>query len=81
MNTPKITFASGLYDRFLPLYTKEVVPEGVDLDFVVEHCSRAIVLDEGRVRADGPTQDVLADPVLMDRHGLEVPLRLRMVDS
>ncbi len=31
----KITFASGLYDRFLPLYTKEVEPEGIDLDFVV----------------------------------------------
>jgi 4,5-dihydroxyphthalate decarboxylase len=31
----KIKFASGLYDRFLPLYTKEVVPEGVDLDYTV----------------------------------------------
>lgn len=31
----KIKFASGLYDRFLPLYTKEVVPEGIDLDFTV----------------------------------------------
>jgi len=31
----KINFASGLYDRFLPLYTKEVVPEGIDLDFTV----------------------------------------------
>lgn len=31
----KIKFASGLYDRFQPLYTKEVVPEGIDLDFTV----------------------------------------------
>jgi 4,5-dihydroxyphthalate decarboxylase len=31
----KIRFASGLYDRFLPLYTKEVVPEGIDLEFTV----------------------------------------------
>ncbi len=31
----KINFASGLYDRFLSLYTKEVVPEGIDLDFTV----------------------------------------------
>ena len=31
----KIKFASGLYDRFLPLYTKEVSPDGFDLDFTV----------------------------------------------
>ncbi|MGB0631964.1 MAG: ABC transporter substrate-binding protein [Alphaproteobacteria bacterium] len=29
----KINFASGLYDRFLPLYTKEVVPDGIDLSY------------------------------------------------
>ena len=28
----KINFASGLYDRFLPLYTK-VVPDGIDFEF------------------------------------------------
>ncbi|MFQ5733496.1 MAG: energy-coupling factor ABC transporter ATP-binding protein [Planctomycetaceae bacterium] len=47
-----------------------------NLDLVVGHCGRVIVLDEGRVRADGPPRTVLADPELMDRHGLEVPLRL-----
>lgn len=47
-----------------------------DLDLVVEHCTRALVLDEGRLRADGPPREILADAVLMDRHGLEVPLRL-----
>tara|TARA_Y100000588_G_scaffold187204_1_gene201299 strand:+ start:1310 stop:2296 length:987 start_codon:yes stop_codon:yes gene_type:complete len=31
----KINFASGLYDRFLPLYTGEVMPSGVDLNFTV----------------------------------------------
>ncbi len=35
MSKPKITFASALYDRFLPLYTGEVQPEGFDLDFQV----------------------------------------------
>ena len=33
MSDIKIKFASGLYDRFLPLYTKEVVPEGIDFEF------------------------------------------------
>ena len=49
-----------------------------NLDLVVRHCSRVIVLDEGHVRADGSPQTVLADAALMDRHGLEVPLRLML---
>jgi energy-coupling factor transporter ATP-binding protein EcfA2 len=49
-----------------------------DLDLVISHCSRVIVLDGGRVYADGRPRDILADSVLMERHGLEVPLRLRL---
>ena len=29
-----LTFACGLYDRMLPLYTKEVRPDGIDLNFL-----------------------------------------------
>jgi len=47
-----------------------------DLDLVVETCERTVVLDAGRVVADGPTADVLADPALVAAHGLEVPHRL-----
>ena len=49
-----------------------------DLDFVAQLCSRVIVLDEGRVRANGPTRDVLTNESLMDKHGLEVPLRFTL---
>jgi cobalt/nickel transport system ATP-binding protein len=49
-----------------------------DLDMVIELCTRVIVLDEGKVRADGPPDVVLGDRGLMDRHGLEVPLRLQV---
>ena len=49
-----------------------------DLDLVVEHCNRVIVLDQGRMYADGAPRDVLTDSALMQRHGLEVPLRLRL---
>lgn len=48
-----------------------------DLDLVVELCHRVIVLDGGELRANGPTRQVLADPVLMEKHGLEVPYQLR----
>jgi cobalt/nickel transport system ATP-binding protein len=42
-----------------------------DLDLVHDACSRVIVLDAGRVVADGPAGVLLADHDLMDRHGLE----------
>jgi energy-coupling factor transporter ATP-binding protein EcfA2 len=48
-----------------------------DLDFVAEHCGRVLVLDGGRVRADGPAREILTDRSLMERHGLEVPWSLR----
>lgn len=48
-----------------------------DLELVLDLCPRAVVLDGGRVAADGPSAKLLADAALMDRHGLEVPGRLR----
>jgi cobalt/nickel transport system ATP-binding protein len=44
-----------------------------DLPLVAELCSRTIVLDGGRLVADGPTQALLLDDELMAAHGLEVP--------
>lgn len=41
-----------------------------DLEFVRAACSRVIVLDAGRVVADGPTADVFADRALMESDGL-----------
>ena len=48
-----------------------------DLDFAIDLCDRVVVLDEGKVQADGLTERILSDPLIMDRHGLEVPWRLR----
>src|SRR5262249_7819606 len=48
-----------------------------DLEMVVELCSRVIVLDQGRIHADGPTRELLSDDKLMARHGLEVPLSIQ----
>ena len=49
-----------------------------DLDLVVEHCHRVIILDEGKVCAVGQTRTLLANEELMEKHGLEVPLRLQL---
>ena len=42
MPNTRLTFACGLYDRMQPLYTGEVKPEGIDLDFRVIEWSREI---------------------------------------
>lgn len=47
-----------------------------DLDLVLDCCRRVIVLDAGRLAADGETEAILGDREIMDRHGLEVPYRL-----
>ncbi len=49
-----------------------------DLDSIAEHCNRVIVLDEGRIRGDGPPDRILGDRELMEKHGLEVPLRIQI---
>jgi len=43
----------------------------------VELCSRAIVLDQGVVVANGPVPELLNDEELMLAHGLERPHILR----
>jgi energy-coupling factor transporter ATP-binding protein EcfA2 len=43
-----------------------------DLSFVREVASRTIVLDEGRIVADGETEGLLSDTALLDAHGLEI---------
>ena len=44
-----------------------------DLELVVELCPRSLLLDGGRLVADGPTVELLSDEALMLRHGLEKP--------
>jgi len=44
-----------------------------DLELVVDLFSRALILDQGRLVAEGPTLSLLADEELMLAHGLEKP--------
>jgi cobalt/nickel transport system ATP-binding protein len=48
-----------------------------DLEMVVELCPRSILLDNGRVVAQGATSELLAAAALLEAHGLEQPLSLR----
>ncbi|MEJ3747236.1 ATP-binding cassette domain-containing protein [Actinomycetes bacterium KLBMP 9797] len=44
-----------------------------DLPYAMELCERSVILDEGRIVADGRTADLLADPDLLAGHRLELP--------
>ncbi|MEZ5143724.1 MAG: ABC transporter ATP-binding protein [Acidimicrobiales bacterium] len=44
-----------------------------DLLYAAELCDRSVLLDAGRVAADGPTLDLLADTELLRAHRLELP--------
>jgi energy-coupling factor transporter ATP-binding protein EcfA2 len=49
-----------------------------DLEMVLELCQRTILLDAGRVAAAGPTRAILGDSQLLEAHGLEMPLSLKI---
>lgn len=52
---------------------KTMLVSSHDILLVEELLPRTVVLDEGRVVADGPTQSILADEPLLKAHGLERP--------
>ena len=44
-----------------------------DLPLALELCPRSVIMDAGRVVADGPTAELLADGELLAKHRLELP--------
>jgi len=44
-----------------------------DLELVLELCDRCVLMNEGRVQADGPAREILGDAELLGRYGMEVP--------
>jgi cobalt/nickel transport system ATP-binding protein len=48
-----------------------------DLDLILDVCERCIVIGEGRVVADGPSEDILSNQALLEANNLELPLSLQ----
>ncbi|MBU2514225.1 energy-coupling factor ABC transporter ATP-binding protein [bacterium] len=48
-----------------------------DLDMAVDLCERTIVLNDGKVTADGPTMDLFQNKTLLNQSNLEMPLKMQ----
>lgn len=48
-----------------------------DLDLILDVCTRCMVLGNGRIMADGLTEDVLSNKDLLEENSLELPLSLQ----
>ncbi|MEA5450467.1 energy-coupling factor ABC transporter ATP-binding protein [Leptolyngbya sp. CCNP1308] len=59
--------------RFLQNSSETVLISSHDLEFVLEVCDRVILIDEGRIIADGCPRQIMGDRALMEAHGLEKP--------
>lgn len=44
-----------------------------DLPFALQVCPRSVIMDAGRIVADGATHELLADAELLERHRLALP--------
>jgi cobalt/nickel transport system ATP-binding protein len=61
------------FGEILAGLTQTIVLVTHDLPYAHEICERAVILDGGRLAADGPTDGILGDPGLLAAHDLELP--------
>lgn len=66
-----------LVASLLPLDLTQIVITH-DLPLALELCSRAVIMREGRIVADGPTVDLLTDGELLAENRLELPYGFRL---
>ena len=59
--------------RLLAGLPQTIVAATHDLRMVADVCRRVILLDGGRLIADGPAAQILGDAKLLEAHGLEAP--------
>lgn len=59
--------------NFIKTSPETVLVSSHDLELILEVCERVVLLDNGRIIADGPAKEVMSNATLMEAHGLEKP--------
>lgn len=59
--------------QFLQKSPETILVASHDLEFLLEVCDRVVLLDEGRIVADGAPRQIMGNADLMLKHGLEKP--------
>lgn len=52
-----------------------------DLDLILDVCERCIMIKDGKIVIDGPTEEVLTNVVLLDENNLELPLSRQRINK
>jgi cobalt/nickel transport system ATP-binding protein len=58
---------------FLQAYQETIMVSSHDLELILEVCDRVILLNQGRIIADGIPQEIMQDRIVMESNNLEVP--------
>jgi cobalt/nickel transport system ATP-binding protein len=59
--------------RLLQSSAETILVASHDLELVLEVCQRVILIDEGKIVADGDPRQIMGDEQLMEAHGQEKP--------
>jgi len=59
--------------RLLQAAEETILIASHDLEFILEVCDRVILIDAGRIVADGNPREIMNDEKLMEAHGQEKP--------
>ncbi|MDO8302091.1 MAG: ATP-binding cassette domain-containing protein [Sedimentisphaerales bacterium] len=58
--------------ELLRTLTQTLVIASCNMEFVAQLCERVILIDGGKIVADGKAKAILSDAALMEEHGLEI---------
>lgn len=68
-----IRFRRRLIKLLDPMNDQTMLIASHDLEFILETCSRVLLLEGGMIQADGDPAEVMGNGSIMESHGLEVP--------
>ncbi|MCC0177272.1 ABC transporter ATP-binding protein [Waterburya agarophytonicola K14] len=59
--------------KFLQASHETIIVSSHDLELIIEVCDRVVLLNQGRIIADGIPEEIMRNESLMEANGLEVP--------